>query len=675
MEISRRSFIKYLAVIPPLASLGIKIAPSVYGNTKLDELLKQWNNPSREFSQAPFWFWNDILTESEIKKQINEFYNHGVYAFIIHPRVGLPKDIGFMSDKLIYFMRIAIEEAAKKTMWCMLYDEGMYPSGSASGLIVKENPSYRPHGLFAIDLSDANPGDEKFGFVINNAGEVQLQENQKLITIINRKTNGHRIAIVDRFISEGYSLVRGLHFLNPNAQRRADHIEVDEEMPPLADILNPDSVKSFINIVYQRYYNEFKDHFGKTIKGIFTDEPSFFGKKPEEGAVPGNAETLPFVSEWLKVDITEKLPALWYDDEPDAKKFRKDYLRALNALLEKTYYKQLHDWCEEHNTSLTGHPGEPDDVGHLRYFQLPGQDIVWRNVDVDKHNALEGAESTNAKCASSAMIHLKRRRNSNEYCGAYGHDFTFAEMKWLAHWLLIRGCNLLYPHAFYYSTRGPRVDERPPDVGPNNTWWREFKPFTNSVSQICWLNTDSQHICDIAILGLSDYLPWKTSKICFQNQYDFNYLEARHLWEDAVVDENGIHIAGMDYKVLITEFDLPKEAEQAINKLERSGRLIRLNSLIDDENLLLTPLSKILVNKDVVLATPNKDVRVRHVFKSGYHFYMIFNEGDSSIETKIKFNSGKNLIALDTNIVKKKFVNGDKISLSPHQFVVVLAEE
>jgi hypothetical protein len=82
----------------------------------------------------------------------------------------------------------------------------------------------------------------------------------------------------------------------------------------------------------------------------------------------------------------------------------------------------------------------------------------------------------------------------NEFCGAFGPNFTFEEMKWLAHWLLVRGCNLLVPHAFFYSIRGPRIDERPPDVGPNNTWWPQYRPFAQATSRLCWLNTDSTHV-------------------------------------------------------------------------------------------------------------------------------------------------------------------------------------
>jgi hypothetical protein len=51
-------------------------------------------NPPHEFSQAPFWFWNDDLSETELLRQIEDFRTHGVYGFVIHPRAGLPRSVG-----------------------------------------------------------------------------------------------------------------------------------------------------------------------------------------------------------------------------------------------------------------------------------------------------------------------------------------------------------------------------------------------------------------------------------------------------------------------------------------------------------------------------------------------------------------------------------------------------
>ncbi len=629
-----------------------------------------WLFPPAEFSLCPFWFWNDELTEQEIVRQIEDFRAHGVYGFLIHPRAGLPTNIGWMSRNMIKFMRIAIEEAAKHGMWVMLYDEGMYPSGSSSGQVVKENAAFRTRGLFAIDLDETEPGTEKYDIHIGANGEPELARGQNLAAIIKRRRDGHRIAIVDRAIRDGYSTIRGLHFLEDDPPRRANHKEVSENSPPAADILNPEAVACFIRLVYQRYYDEFKEHFGTTIQAVFTDEPSFLAKRAERGAVPGTTGILEHVNRFLGYDFTPHLPSLWYRDEPNAERYRVDYFRALQARLEETFYRQISQWCESHGIALTGHPAAPDDIGHLRHFHIPGQDIVWRYIEPNKPNALEGSQSTQGKCASSAMIHLNRRRNLNEYCGAYGHNFTFDEMKWLTNWLIVRGCNMLVPHAFYYSVRGPRIDERPPDVGPNSGWWKQYKPFADASRRLCWLNTDSKHVCSLAILGLNDHLPWQAAKDCFQNQLDFNYLEARHLWEDAHVGPDGIHIAGMHYKALIVEIDPPPKAKEPLKVLENAGRLIRWEKT-DNKTLLLQKINS-LIPKDISFSPAVPELRVRHLAKDGIHYYIIFNEGQEDLEFRLTASAKGQRYLLDPQSGQQNAVDADMmLQMRAHELKVL----
>jgi hypothetical protein len=673
-KIDRREF---------LGMVGIGIAGvtwhgrlQVYGDSmtqKIDgaELPDGWLKPSPEFSMAPFWFWNDALSEEEIARQLDDFKAHGLYAFVIHPRAGLPRDIGWMSESMIKFMRFAIEQAAKRDMWVILYDEGMYPSGSSSGQVVAENAAFRTRGLFQIDLDEAEPGSSHSGVKIGQNREPVLDVGQNLIAIVRRKKNGHRIAVVDRAIREGYSVIRGLHFIENDPPRRDNHREVPENAPPGGDILNPNAVACFIRLVYQRYYDQFKEHFGKTIRAIFTDEPSILARRAERGAMPGTTDILEHVSSHLGYDFSPYLPALWYNDEPDAERYKRDYHRALQHRLEETFYGQISKWCEEHGVALTGHPAAPDDIGQLRYLQIPGQDIVWRYIEPGKPSALEGAQSTVAKCASSAMVHLGRRRNLNEYCGAYGHNFTFEEMKWLTNWLIIRGCNLLVPHAFYYSIRGPRIDERPPDVGPNSPWWDEYRPFADSVRRLCWLNTDSKHICGLAILGLNDLLPWGAAKVCFQSQRDFNYLEARHIWEDARVDKDGIRIGEMHYRALIIEVEPPEKAKPALEVLEKAGRIIRWNDRT--ENSELRQQIDRLVPVDVRVYPAKEDLRVRHVFKNGADYYIVFNEGQIDLEVELETSIKGRRLLLDSQTGRQQILAPDApLLLKKHELRVLM---
>jgi len=671
MEIrwNRRRFVK--AVGGGVAALALSPAGALAAAAG-ENAPAEWLDPPHEFSQAPFWFWNDDLSEAELLRQIEDFRAHGVHGFLIHPRAGLPKSIGWLSERMIGFMRFVIERAAERDMYVLLYDEGMYPSGSSSGQVVAENPGFRTRGLVCVDLDEAQPGTEVQGVRVGSGGEPELAAGQNLVAIV-RRANGHRIGVVDRAAREGRSVIRGLHFTQEDPPRRPDHREVPENQPPGADILNPESVACFIRLVYQRYYDEFSRHFGKTVMAIFTDEPSLLARGAERGMIPGTTGILEHVNAFLGYDFTPHLPALWYDDEPGAATYRRDYSRAVEARLEQTFYKQISEWCRTHGICLCGHPAGGDDIGPLRHFHIPGQDIVWRYIEPDKPSALEGEQSTQAKCASSAMIHLGRRRNLNEFCGAFGHSFTFEEMKWLANWLLVRGCNMLVPHAFYYSIRGPRIDERPPDVGPNNTWWPQFKPFAEATSRLCWLNTDSTHVCELAILGLNDWLPWRAAKVCFENQRDFNYLEARHLSEDARVDAEGIHIADMHYRALILEEDPPAQAGPAIDTLAKAGRIIRWNKNLDAVSL-VAQIDK-LIAPDVTATPESPNLRVRHVRKEDTDFYLLFNEGAGTLECRLTLSAQGRRVLLDPVGGRGEMMAGDRpVRLGGHAMQIMMVE-
>lgn len=578
--------------------------------------IKEFIDPPKEFSVMPFWFWNDDLSEAELIRQIDDFERHGVYGFVIHPRIGLPENTGWMSDKMISCMKLAVAEAKRRGMPVVLYDDGMYPSGSSSGQVVLENPAFAERTLDKIDIPDGENMPE-------------LQPGWNLVALIDRPC-GKKVAVVDR---PSGGTMRGLHYLDE------DPANVVEERPPRADILNPEAVKSFIRHVYDRYYRELGEYFGNTIFAVFTDEPHIDN---------GTTGILDEVNRILGYDFTPYLADLWYDDHENSAQLRAEYKRAISIRAEETYYAPISKWCEAHGVALAGHPSGPMDIGMERYFHIPGQDLVWRYVTPGS-TALEGPQSTQAKCASSAMLHMGRRRNSNELYGAYGHELTFDDVKWLANWCFIRGQNLLYPHAFYYSVRGPRFDERPPDVGPNSAWWDCYKPYADTCRRLSWLNTDSKHVCDTVILCDAQWLPEASAKICFETQHDFNYLELREL-ERCTIDSAGVHIAGMDYKAVIIENGLVPKKEHLpyIEKIANSGRLIAFDKnakktfenviSANDEKALIAALNS-LVAPDVNMSPASKAIRCRHVVKGGLHFYMLFNEELTTVSTNLSVNA------------------------------------
>ncbi len=597
----------------------------------------------------PFWFWNDELSNEGILAQIDDFHNHGIDGFVIHPRVGLPRDTGWMSPKLLGFMTVAIEEAAKRKMKVILYDEGMYPSGSSSGQVVEKDPQLACRCLALHEVNQSIPAGAK--------------EVAKI-----KDDDGKEWLVIDR---PADSYIRGLHYIDQGPK---------EDEPPAGDILNPQTTQAIIDLVYQPFADHFGKYFGSTILGIFTDEPNPLGKSRERRVFPYTTGILPHLSRLLGYDFTPHLAALWSKEE-STKKYRDDYRYAIRQRMDETWYAPLSAFCEKNKIALCGHPDAGDEIGVQRFFQFPGQDLVWRFVEPDKPTALEGAESTQAKCSSSAMIHYNRRRNSNEFAGAYGPQTTFTEIKWLADWCLVRGVNLLIPHAFYYSIRGERVNERPPQIGPHTREWATFKSFADHCRRLCWINTDSQHICNIAILTNADRCPWPAASVLLQNQRDFNYLDPHSLLHDAKIEDGVLSIAGMKYQLLIIDDAkaLSDEVAMMLKPMIEKGHVLSFGDAIPHANIpkfldksdFIRKINS-LVPTDISLESPSKALRIRHVRKNSDDYYLLFNEAKEAISTKIEFKSSVRYSVINTESGSESVIsNPSELKLAGYEIILV----
>lgn len=603
-----------------------------------------FREPPREYSLVPFWFLNDNLSEEELIRQINDFETHGVYGFIPHPRIGLPKSIAFCSKEWFRILGICVEQAARKGMFVILYDEGMYPSGSCGGQVVAANPR------FAARCIQRRKPDN-----IEDDEEILFQDEEWVY--VHTRSRG---------------TIRGLHWDSDDGQEAA---------PPAADLLNPDATATFRRFSLDRHYEELKPYFGGVIRGIFTDEPSLLGRNALPNALPWTWGFDCYLKEQLGYDFLQHLPALFDASHQDHSRVERDFLRAVNRRLAETYYAPYSQWCEKHGVSLTGHPAGPCDIGFLKYFHIPGQDVVWRYIEPFKDNALTGAQSTMAKCSSSAQRHYGRARNLNECFGAYGWELTYDEMLWITNWLLIRGVNMLVPHAFYYSLRGNRRNERPPDVGPNSPWWNNYKRYADYCRRLCWLLSEGRHVCEIAVLADTDSLPWRAARVLLESQRDFNYLDRETLLRECRVSAENIQIRDMMYRVLLVDgaTGWDEEVANKVQDMSRSGRVIAFPDPIegishakDCESL--SVLLNSLVPPDVSITPRNPNLRYIHLRHQETDFYVFANEGKESIQAELSVASdctNREWWDPETGLVVSKAT--DQIILAPFQILVLNA--
>jgi len=573
----------------------------------INTLLREFRNPSPEFSPLPFWFLNDTLTREELLRQIDDFHAKGVDGFVLHPRMGLPKEPEYLSPAFMDLMEVCIKRAAELDMTVVLYDEASYPSGSCHGKVPAENPLYASRRLHCRRLEDCSIGENEWifrRFALCGEQSMLLEDGQALpdgwegYALVECPTHGH---------------IRGIHAGEDDGQPDA---------PLSGDLLNPDAVACFIRLTHQAWYDRFAPYFGKTIIGFFTDEPSISGRG---GQMRDSLSwTGGFLDDFLAAGGTEAmLPAL-FRPLPESGSARAIYAEALRNRLECCYYAQLSDWCVSHGIALMGHPAESGDMDSQRYFQIPGQDLVWRYVAPEL--PLDTAAGIIGKCSSDAARMLGTRRNSNEVlgvCGAAGNpwDFTASDMLWYFNYLFARGVNMIIPHAFYYSVRTPlQSDERPPDVGPNNIWWEDYRLYSDYIKRMCRLNTDALNHPYAALLCDGQTMPQRCAVGLYERQIDFNYLDQNLLPGRAEIHDGNFTVGDYRYSLLLVGCRPNAWTEAFLADLEKAGVAICREG---DFAAFVTDHAEI--RESFTPACPQ--LRLTHLTREGADYLLLINEG------------------------------------------------
>ncbi|MBT3342763.1 MAG: hypothetical protein HN712_02645 [Gemmatimonadetes bacterium] len=624
------------------------------GQTAHDLLYRHFDTPPTHFGPIPFWFWNDHLEEAELLRQLHAFHGAGCGGVIPHARIGLSPEIGYLSDTFLHLMRRVVEEAASLGMKIILYDEASYPSGSARGAVAAENPDYVSQ---AIGLWQKEIEGPKAGFwrppvgralrdrhVLSCAGRL-LDGQVDPQSVICLEPRDHDVLPYDLgggdwFLMSVWNTDSGGHI-----RGAYPYEESGSALAPAAgDILNPDAVGAFLRLTHDRYAEVLGDHFGKTIIGLFTDEPSIFGKGAKRPAQPHafSPGLLPWLQEHFdrtsagaeageRFDLGCWLPALWVGYGARTDEFRTSYTQAIQERLHEVFYEAQSSWCQRHGLALTGHPGASNDTASLERFHLPGQDMVWRWVLPGAPTALVGDHAAAPKAATAAARRRGSRRCLTEVCGAYGWHLTLAETKWLFDWHLVRGNNLINPHAFFYSIAGRRAYESEPDLGIHNVWWPSVGHVLRYAGRISWLLADAQSLSETAIIGLGGDLPWRAAAALLQGQHDFDYLTPADLARGRPRDGQWIVGGGARFRRLVIDLpqeDRPPDLPAALTRARQAGISV-IDGWSTDEELLAqvgTP------DSDTPRWSPaSTDIRLRHVRKAGLDVLLLVNEGLSSV--------------------------------------------
>ncbi len=302
------------------------------------------------------------------------------------------------------------------------------------------------------------------------------------------------------------------------------------------NMMDKTSCRVLIDAVYEPHYAHYKDDFGTTIAGFFSDEPELgnghlyevndpFGTKGMDH--PWSRELEEKLQKKLGDEYSLQMALLWEQEaDPTATaRARYAFMDAVTELVKEDFSMQLGEWCRERGVMYIGHLIE-DDNHHTRtgsslghYFRgLWGQDMsgiddiggqvfpqgedVSYNNGTFQHRNGEFYHYMLGKLGSSAAA-IEPRKNGNSMCeifGNYGWSEGVRLEKYLADHFLVRGINHYVPHAF-----SPK--EFPdPDCPPHfyahghNPQYRHFGYLMAYMNRVCSLISDGHHAAPAAIL-------------------------------------------------------------------------------------------------------------------------------------------------------------------------------
>lgn len=507
---------------------------------------ESFQNPPSFYRSAPFWSLNDKLESAELKRQIREFNRMGMGGVFLHPRGGM--QTRYLSEEFFAALHDCMDELEKLDMLGWLYDEDKFPSGVAGGKVVKSNPEF---------------GQKVIVSQICDAADFHLSES--VIALFVLKEGSHER------ISPG-QLPRSGKILSVSMVSGAKQARFDNTSN--VDICNKDAIDYFIRITHDKYYDEFKASFGKSIRAIFTDEPHFNPNR--DSALPW---TPSFPGKFLEkngYDILDRLSELFYDIG-NYRKTRFDYWDLITSLAVEAYSKNIFDWCEEKGIAYTGHFWEhvfPSPLSngsvmpHYEYMQYPGIDMLFVS---DSNSPNMYGNDFNVKEVSSVANQLGRERVLSETHGASGWGLDFAYQKRAVDWQLVLGINLFSQHLSLYSMTGYRKRDFPLSFLDHQPWWDNYKILADYMGRLSYAMSQGKYQADVLVLHPSsstwvNFTPMEkgsrtletigsSAKTLVKN---LNQLQVMFdLGDDIILSKHGkttdgkLSVGQMDYKVVI----------------------------------------------------------------------------------------------------------------------------
>lgn len=440
---------------------------------------EDFKNPPSEYRTFPFAVWNDEVTEEKVESVLEDFKDAGCGGAIIHPRPGLITE--YLSEDWFDLYDFAVEKAKSMGSQIWIYDENSYPSGFAGGHVLQEMPeSYNQgQGLVLVKV-ETLPSDASDYFIcLKKEGESWIDITADLGRYQGEKGDYYLYKKTYQPKSDwygGYSYV---------------------------DVMVEGVTEKFIDVTMSGYENTLEDEFGKTVMGVFSDEPNI----ASPGGLRWTQDLFEAFKERWGYDLVAKLPLL-QEEEGDWRTVRHNYMETLLELFIERWSKPFHDYCEKKGLVWTGHYWEhgwpdmnegPDNMAMYAWHQMPGIDMLFNQFNEVSPTAQFGNVRA-VKELRSVANQVGQKRTFSETYGGGGWEVTFKDLKRLGDWEYVLGVNFMNQHLSHMTLSGARKYDYPPVFSYHSPWWGDYRMINDYFGRLSLVLAKGEQVNDVLVI-------------------------------------------------------------------------------------------------------------------------------------------------------------------------------
>jgi hypothetical protein len=450
----------------------------------VEEIRTLFADPPSEFRSAPLWDWNEQITEEGIDFQMKEFKKAGIGGVFVHPRPGLLTE--YLSDDWFRLFDYTLQKGKELDMKIWIYDENSYPSGFAGGHVPAEMPDSYKHGT-GLKLSVRESVDE---LPPENLEIILKRSDDEFVDITNsvadEKGKHGRYYLFEKIYPEKSPWYGGFSYV---------------------DLLYRGVSEKFMELTMTRGYEKYRADFGKTLPGIFTDEPNLESAMSGGHVIRWTPDLWDAFQERWGYDLKTKLPSL-LEETGNWKKVRHDYYELILELFIDRWAKPWSKYCDENNLKWTGHYWEHgwpepthgfDEAAFYIWHQQPGVDMLGNHLETEGKGGQFGNDRAIRELRSAAN-QAGRIRTLSETYGGGGWEMNFEAQKRLVDWQCVLGVNFVNQHLSYYSLNGVRKFDYPPSFSYHEPWWEQYRIMGDYIGRISMAMSAGQQLNQTLLL-------------------------------------------------------------------------------------------------------------------------------------------------------------------------------